>query len=98
MVKDMEYTITDFISKETFLCREDEPLLSSMKRNHKGPIQYGCGGGGCGVCKIQVLEGEYIAFKNMSKAHVSDDDKKENIVLSCCIKPLSDLTIKKYSQ
>lgn len=91
----MEYEIIDASTNESFTCREDEPLLSAMKRTRKGPIQYGCGGGGCGVCKIQVLEGEYEAFKNMSKAHIKEEDRTNNIVLSCCIKPRSNLKIKK---
>ena len=91
----MEYKIIDINNNEEFTCLEDEALLSSMKRCHKGPIQYGCGGGGCGVCKVQIIEGEYQIFKNMSKAHIKDEDKENNIVLSCCIKPLSNLKIKK---
>lgn len=91
----MEYKILDVINNQEFNCSKDEALLTSMKRQHKGPIQYGCGGGGCGVCKIQVIEGEYHIFKNMSKAHINQQDLENNIVLSCCIKPLSNLKIKK---
>ena len=93
----MTFTVNDLSANEQFECNIDEPVLSAMKRNHKGSIRYGCGGGGCGVCKIQVLEGDYICFKNMSKAHVSTEDKKQKVVLACCIKPLSNLTIKKFS-
>ena len=94
----MEFEILDIETNESFLCKEDEPLLSAMKRTHKGPIQYGCGGGGCGVCKIEVLSGDYIAFKKMSRAHVNSDERSNNIVLACCIKPASKLIIKKFSQ
>ena len=94
----MEYTILDVETNESFNCREDEPLLSAMKRTHKGPIPYGCGGGGCGVCKIHVLNGDFICFKKMSRAHISSEEYADHIVLSCCIKPTSNLIIKKFSQ
>ena len=93
----MEYEIVDAETKESFFCKDDEPLLSAMKRTHKGPIQYGCGGGGCGVCKIKVLNGNYIAFKKMSRAHISSEEFSNNIVLACCIKPTSNLIIEKFS-
>jgi len=78
-----------------FSCAGDEAVLSMMFRNGKGPLRYGCCGGGCGICRMKVVSGEWFAFKPMSAAHVSEDDKKRGVVLLCCIQPRSDLVIAK---
>lgn len=65
-------------------------LLRSLPNST--PVSIGCKGGGCGVCKVRVLDGEFSA-KRMSKAHISDGERANNIVLACQITPLSDLTV-----
>ncbi|WP_296058979.1 2Fe-2S iron-sulfur cluster-binding protein [uncultured Amphritea sp.] len=40
-------------------CRENESVLHGMARLGKKGILLGCRGGGCGVCKVRVLSGEY---------------------------------------
>jgi len=77
----------------TFWCRSDQSVLDAMWYDGRGPCHYGCFGGGCGVCKIRVLAGAFDPFKRMSKAHISDVDREQGIVLSCCIRPHSDLVI-----
>jgi ferredoxin len=77
-----------------FSCREDEFILNAMTRSRCGPVHYGCFGGGCGICKMRVLAGEYIAEKKMSRAQVSQKEEEEDgIVLLCCIKPRSDILL-----
>lgn len=78
---------------ESFPCRADESVLSAMRRAAAGPIRYGCFGGGCGACKMQIVSGSFSVFKPMSRAHVSPQDEQNSIVLLCCILPLSDLTL-----
>lgn len=77
-----------------FACGEDEFVLEAMKRSGCGPIYYGCFGGGCGVCKMRVVSGEYCAEKKMSRAHTGEKEQKDGIVLICCIKPRSDLILR----
>ena len=76
-----------------FDCDEAVSVFEAMIYNRKGPLTYGCYGGGCGVCKAQVISGDYIAYKPMSAAHVSEEEKKEGIILLCCIQPRSDLLV-----
>ncbi|SFM27027.1 2Fe-2S iron-sulfur cluster-binding protein [Marinobacter zhejiangensis] len=71
--------------------REDESLLRSMERSCFMLPKIGCKGGGCGLCKVQVLSGEYELGK-MSKKHVSELDKLNGKVLACRCYPKSDLT------
>ena len=56
------------------------------------PIPVGCRGGGCGVCRVRVLSGEY-ATKRMSRAHVSEADEAEGVVLACRLLPASDIVV-----
>jgi len=61
----------------------------------KGPVTHGCCGGGCGVCRMKIEQGEYHVFKKMSRAHISEKDEKNNIVLLCCVQPRSNLLLSK---
>ena len=76
-----------------FRCRDDEHMLVGMRYQGPDGVQVGCRGGGCGVCRVQVLSGTYTA-KKMSKAHITADDLAHNIVLSCRIFPTSDLSVR----
>ncbi len=87
------YNIT-LASGETFPCgTEDESVLAAMRRANVGPIKSGCFGGGCGICKMRVTSGSYRRFKPMSRAHVSEQEQQNGVVLLCCIRPTSDLTL-----
>jgi ferredoxin len=82
-------------------CYEDERALVAMERaqgfgrlkglSRKLPV--GCRRGGCGICRVQVLEGDYRSDA-MSRACVSAEDEASGLVLSCAIYPLSDLTVR----
>ena len=87
------YTIKVADSDVEFACREDEFLLEGMKRAGCGPIHYGCFGGGCGVCKMRIVSGEYISEKKMSRAHVTKQEEDSGIVLICCVKPRGNMNI-----
>ena len=43
---------------ESFLCPETMSVIEAAKvQNAKVP--YGCIGGGCGICKMKIVEGQY---------------------------------------
>jgi len=89
------YKITIADSNLSFPCKSDESVLASMISFRNGPVTHGCCGGGCGVCRMKVIEGKYEKFKKMSRAHLSETDETDNIVLLCCIQPRSNLLISK---
>ncbi len=93
MSRGFEITVED--SGESFLCLQDENLFRAMKRTGKGPIRYGCGSSGCGVCKIRIISGDYEIFKNMTRKDLTDEEIHEGFVLACCVKPTGPLTISK---
>ena len=75
-----------------FACRPDEPVLTALAPIHRLKIDAGCRGGGCGVCKIRIVDGEAEQGK-MSAAHVTPEDRESGIVLACRVYPRSDMTI-----
>jgi len=42
---------------ETYACATDESLLRGMLRLGRKGIPVGCVNGGCGVCKVRILDG-----------------------------------------
>ena len=94
----MKHRVTLEESGEEFFCTEEQHLLQGMQTFRVGApllkvIPVGCRGGGCGVCRIRILSGEYEA-KKMSRKHIPEDDQARGIVLACRIYPRSELTIK----
>jgi ferredoxin len=88
---DKDVTIIE--TGERFECRPAESLLAALARTGKRGIPVGCRGGGCGVCKIQVLSGEYVR-QRMSADHVDATDLAHHRVLACRISAASDLEIR----
>lgn len=89
----MTYRIEVENTGETFGCAGDAMVLHAMAATGGRGIPLGCRGGGCGVCKVQVLSGRYRACK-MSRACISADDEAHGTVLACRIAPLSDLSLR----
>ena len=90
MSKNFNIIIKD--SDESFTCHGDENLLKGMARlGHKG-IPVGCRNGGCGVCKIKVISGDYESGL-MSRAHVSVDEENEGMALACRVFPKTDIEL-----
>lgn len=75
-----------------FPCYGDERVLVAMERSFHRPIPVGCRRGGCGVCRIRVIDGAYRTDA-MSAHHVSADEKARGFALSCCVYPESDLVV-----
>lgn len=87
-----KYRISVINRDEQYLCRDDKTLLVGMERQGFHAIDVGCRGGGCGVCKIRVLSGEYES-KRMSRAHISEEEEKAGYALACRIFPRSEMVI-----
>jgi len=72
---------------ETYLCATSQSLLQGMLRLGRRGIPAGCVSGGCGVCKVQILEGEVTALGPVSRAHVSVEDEARGLTLACRVAP-----------
>jgi ferredoxin len=77
---------------ERFSCRKSQPVLQAALGSGTAAIRSGCHGGGCGICKIRVLGGEFKSGA-MSRAHVEPESVERHDVLACQIYPLSDLVV-----
>lgn len=86
------HTVTIADTGESYRCAEQRSVLEGMEALGKKGIPVGCRQGGCGVCKVQVLEGQYTK-RVMSRAHVSAEEEAGGCVLSCRIRPASDLRL-----
>ncbi len=56
------------------------------------PVMVGCKGGGCGVCKILIVDGQ-VEHGMYAKSALSDDERGAGYVLACQARPISDVTI-----
>ena len=88
-----DHLVTVETTGEQFRCPDSKNVLLGMESRGVHGIQVGCRSGGCGVCRVQVVDGTYIA-KRMSKAFVTDEDLADGVVLSCRIFPSSDLVVR----
>lgn len=86
------FTITIDDTGESYRCVDYRSVLEGMEALGKKGIPVGCRQGGCGVCKVRVIDGSY-SKRVMSRDHVSPEDEAAGCVLSCRIKPTSDLRI-----
>ena len=87
-----QITIED--SDDAFSCPADKNILRAMEQLGRSGIPVGCRGGGCGVCRVQVIgNGKYHTGK-MSREQVSIEDEKKGICLACKLIPESDLQLR----
>lgn len=80
------------IGRAAFSCTSGESVLGAMERAGRCEIPVGCRGGGCGICKVRVIEGAFTTGK-MSSAQVSADDVRTGIVLACRLYPQGDMRL-----
>jgi ferredoxin len=80
-------------TQETYRCAPGETVLAGMAKLGRKGIPVGCLNGGCGVCKVEILSGEYECGL-MSKVHVSEQEQNRRVVLACRVKPRTDLVLK----
>ena len=79
-------------TSERYACRGDQTLLGGMEQLGRKGIPVGCGGGGCGICKVRIEAGR-TRCERMSRSHISADEEAEGYVLACRAYPQSDLQL-----
>lgn len=72
---------------ETYHCATTESLLRGMQRLGRRGIPAGCASGGCGVCKVRILEGAVQTLGPISRAHVSAEEETAGLTLACRCAP-----------
>ena len=74
---------------ETFPCAHDESLLQGMLRLGRKGIPVGCVNGGCGVCKVHIMEGQIKSLGPVSRAHVTTEEAAAGFTLACRVAPVT---------
>jgi ferredoxin len=82
----------DATSVSQFEVVAGQRVLHEMIRRNIRAVPVGCRGGGCGVCRVRVLDGSYESLR-MSAKHISPDDAAAGVVLACRIIPTTDLVL-----
>ncbi|WP_341644032.1 2Fe-2S iron-sulfur cluster-binding protein [Thauera sp. SDU_THAU2] len=77
---------------ERLSCADSDNVLCAMEALGRKGIPVGCRGGGCGVCKVRVMQGSYHTHR-MSRSCVSEAEEAAGVVLACKLFPDSDLRI-----
>ncbi|MDO9197968.1 2Fe-2S iron-sulfur cluster binding domain-containing protein [Rhodoferax sp.] len=80
-------------TNETFPCAHDESLLQAMLRLGRKGIPVGCVNGGCGVCKVRVIEGQCRPLGPVSRAHVSAAEEAQGFTLACRVAPVTAIRL-----
>ena len=78
---------------ESYLCATAENLLQGMVKLGRRGIPVGCVNGGCGVCKVRIVDGEVRSLGPVSRAHVSVEEEAEGITLACRVAPVTPVTV-----
>ena len=78
---------------ETYACATSESLLAGMLRLGRKGIPVGCVNGGCGVCKVHVLEGQCQSLGPVSRAHVTAEEEAHGFTLACRVAPLTPVRL-----
>lgn len=88
-----KYTVTIEETGESFPCAETENILLGMARLGKKGIPLGCRGGGCGICKVEIVSGD-VQTKVMSRSYISAEEEQAGIALACRVWPRSDVMLR----
>lgn len=91
MLMDTRPKVTVHVAQtgEDFPCASDESLLQGMLRLGRKGIPVGCVNGGCGVCKVHIVEGQCRSLGPVSRAHVTAEEEAAGFTLACRVAPVT---------
>jgi ferredoxin len=89
-----KHTVLVVETGEEYLCGSTETLLEGMARLGRKCIPVGCVNGGCGVCKVAITKGHVQKCGSMSRAHVSEEEELQGVLLACRAMPMSAIELK----
>jgi ferredoxin len=78
---------------ESYPCATTESLLRGMLKLGRKGIPAGCVNGGCGVCKVRIVEGTVTSLGPISREHVSVDEERCGITLACRVAPATPVRL-----
>jgi len=79
---------------EPFECDSEQNILAAMQRAGLTVVPVGCRGGGCGVCRVEIVSGA-CEYGKMSRAHITElDEKARRFALACKLFPAANMEIR----
>ncbi len=87
----MTAQVTVLPSKHDFLVEGQDTLLEAAMRAGI-PLNYGCSGGNCGLCKAKVVSGQVKKTRHHDFA-ISEADKNQGCILLCSNTAVSDVVL-----
>ncbi|CAM3565484.1 2Fe-2S iron-sulfur cluster-binding protein [Hydrogenibacillus schlegelii] len=73
-------------------------LLSELRETYYGrvgrPAFPGCRSGGCGYCKVELLEGEVMLGDTYSRGALTDEERADGRILMCRAELVGDIAIR----
>jgi len=89
-----EVTVLVEQTGEHYPCATSESLLRGMLRLGRKGIPVGCVNGGCGVCKVRIVEGKVTVLGPVSRAHVSAEEEACGFTLACRVAPVTTVRLR----
>lgn len=83
--------VTVLPSKQDFLVEGHDTILEAAMRSGI-PLNYGCSGGNCGLCKARVLSGE-VKKTRQHDFVIAEAEKSQGYILLCSNTAVSDVVI-----
>ena len=77
-------------NNKTFFCDKDSTIFDAARKNNI-VLDHSCLSVRCKSCMVKIISG--MTVNNQDEVVLSEVDKKNNFVLSCNAKPLSDLEL-----
>lgn len=77
---------------ETVAAREGETILEGLYRAGYA-YRTGCRRGGCGICKVDLLDGEVSYNRTIAETVLTTQERAEGTCLSCRAVPSGEITI-----
>ncbi|HEX8989307.1 MAG TPA: CDP-6-deoxy-delta-3,4-glucoseen reductase [Rhodocyclaceae bacterium] len=87
----MAHQVTLEPSGHQFAAEDDQTLLEAAL-DAGIHLPYGCRNGACGACKAKVVAGEVDHGAALDHA-LTPEDRAQGLTLTCCSRPLSDITL-----
>ncbi|MEO8343822.1 MAG: 2Fe-2S iron-sulfur cluster-binding protein, partial [Gallionella sp.] len=87
----MSAHVSIFPSGQDFFIDGQDTLLEGALRSGI-PLNYGCSGGNCGLCKAKVLSGQVKKTRQHDYV-ISEAEKAQGYVLMCCNTAVTDMAI-----
>ena len=79
------FTIEVTDNNDQWIGSGTESVLDGAQRNGV-KIPYACKGGGCGMCKVRVEDGEFE--RGRSSLAVLPNDEKESLIIRSPVRPI----------